>query len=171
MFRDNPELLRFVEWIQASSTSMALVEVTADQPLSLLFIQTLHILGVSVIIGAGWLSGVWLLGVVPLRNALGASPRRLVMACYPALCVLALTGLVLIIRRPDRILLSTSFPIKLVLIAVGLSLMIALDRSLRGDEEYWGRTDARRIQARILGLAIIVIWSATVFAARWIPFA
>jgi hypothetical protein len=170
MWRDNPQLNAVVEWIDRSAARDFLRDFGDTHAVALVAVQTIHILGICLVVAAAWLTGLWLLGAAPLPRALGASPRVLVRWMYPTLGVMAATGLLLIVRRPDRILLSAAFPIKLALIALGLALMVGLSRSLRHDMLYWERTPGRRLAGRGLGLCIVAVWSTVVFAGRWIPF-
>lgn len=167
MWRENPQLVSLVEWIAQTDACRTLREIGEAHPLALLAVQMAHLIGICVVASTGWLVGLWLMRAIDLPKALGASPAVLLRAIYPALTVLVLTGLLLIVRRPDRILLSAAFYLKVCLIAAGLSLVIYLVRTLKTDPLHW---EARRGAARVLGLALILIWTGVVFAGRWIPF-
>lgn len=169
MWDDNPQLNALVDAINRTPVQHALRNFFDDHSALLVMLQTVHILGIAAMIATAWLTGLWLMGATALPKALGASPRVLIQASFVALAILATTGLVLILRWPDRILLSTAFPIKMALVALGLCLMIGLFRTLKGDMLHW-QAPERRAAGRALGLSILVVWSAVVFAGRWIPF-
>lgn len=170
MWGENPQVIALVGWLEATPAHAFLYSFTQDQPLALVTVQTAHLLGIGVVVSAAWLLGLWLMGVAALPKALGASPRTLIGGAYAALAVLAATGALLIVRRPDRVLLSEAFPIKMGLIVLGLAGLIALSRSLKGDMLFWERTPGRNTAARGAGLVVLLVWSAAVFAGRWIPF-
>ena len=169
MFSDNPQLKALVAAIDGTPVQRFLSDFSDEHSAALVALQTTHILGIGVMVATAWLVGAWLMGATALPKALGTSPRTLIRASYVALGVLATTGLILILRWPERILLSEAFPIKLGLIALGLAMLVALAHTLKDDTLYWERK-GRRGAGRALGLSILVVWSAVVFAGRWIPF-
>ena len=170
MWEDNPQLNALVDALNRTPVQHFLRNFYDDHSALLVALQTTHILGIAMMVATAWLTGAWLMGATALPRALAASPRVLIRARYVALAVLATTGLVLILRWPERILLSNAFPIKMTLVALGLAMMLRLAGSLKDDALYWERTAGRRAAGRALGLSILLVWSAVVFAGRWIPF-
>jgi hypothetical protein len=77
------------------------------------------------------------------------------------------TGLILIVRWPQRILLSPAFLPKLVLVAGGMALLVYTARSVRGKPGIKVGSPA----ATALALLLLLVWTGAVIAGRWIPFA
>jgi hypothetical protein len=149
----NAAMMALSDWLTATAACQWLRALTETHPLLLAAVQTLHLIGIAAIVA---LNGLVAIGL--LQRADGAAPfaHKALPRVLAALGLQLATGLFLIVRWPERILLSPAFLPKLGLIALGLALLILA---------------ARRPAARSLGLALLLVWSAAVFAGRWIPFA
>jgi hypothetical protein len=85
-----------------------------------------------------------------------------------ALVVMLVTGVILIVRWPRRILLSAAFLPKLVLVVCGTALLLHVARALeRQPDGLQSRTSA----ATLLASMLLLVWTAALIAGRWIPFA
>ena len=167
VYYDAPALQEFVRWLAATPTSLWLQSVTSRIPVLLASVQTLHLLGMSVVIAANGFMAIGLLGGLQGRDALASLSRRVVPWVMGALAVMLTTGLILIVRWPQRILLSPAFLPKLVLEAVGIALLACTARSVRGNPGI----KVGSVAATALALLLLIVWTGAVIAGRWIPFA
>lgn len=168
MYYDNPALQDFVRWLSATPASLWLQAVSTSVPVLLAMVQTLHLLGMSVVIAANGYVAIGLLGGLRTGEALAAVTRKVVPWVMGALAVMLATGVILVVRWPRRILLSPAFLPKLVLVAVGTGLLLHVARALESQrEDLQGRTSA----ATVLAIMLLTVWTAALVAGRWIPFA
>jgi hypothetical protein len=167
VYYDNPELQEFVRWLTATPASQWLQSVSTDVPVLLASVQTLHLLGMSVVIAANGFVAIGLLGGLRTGEALERFSRQVVAWVMTALGVMLVTGIILIVRWPRRILLSPAFVPKLVLVAFGIALLLYVERAQGRHHGLRARTPA----ATALGILILLTWTGAVIAGRWIPFA
>lgn len=167
VYYDAPALQEFVRWLAATSASHWLQSVSSQAPVLLASVQTLHLLGMSVVIAANGFMAIGLLGGLRGRDALACLSRRAVPWVMGALAVMLVTGLILIVRWPQRILLSQAFLPKLVLVAGGMALLIYTARRVHGKPGIKVGSPA----ATALALLLLLVWTGAVIAGRWIPFA
>ena len=167
VYYDAASLQEFVRWLAATPTSHWLQSVSARVPVLLAAVQTLHLLGMSVVIAANGFMAIGLLGGLRGRDTLASLARRVVPWVMAALAVMLATGLILIVRWPQRILLSPAFLPKLVLVVGGSALLAYTARSVRGPHGVKVGTPA----ATVLAVLLLLVWTGAVIAGRWIPFA
>lgn len=168
MYYDNPALQDFVRWLSATPASQWLQAVSTREPVLLATVQTLHLLGMSVVITANGFVAIGLLGGLRTAEGLPSLAKRVVPWVMTALGVMLVTGVILIVRWPARILLSATFLPKLVLVGCGTALLLHVARALgRSPDGLRSRTSA----ATMLATMLLLAWTAALIAGRWIPFA
>jgi hypothetical protein len=168
VYYDSPPLQDFVRWLAATTPSIWLRSVSSSVPVLLVSVQTVHLLGMSVVIAANGFVAIGLLGGLRSHDALASLARRVIPWVVTALALMLVTGIILIVRWPQRILLSPAFVPKLVLVACGTALLFHIARAAnRQHDGLQVRTPAAMAQA----LLLVLTWTAAVIAGRWIPFA
>jgi hypothetical protein len=168
VYYDNPPLQEFVRWLSATPASQWLQSVSTSDPVMLAAVQTLHLLGMSVVITANGFVAIGLLGGLRTGEGLASVTRKVVPWVMTALVVMLVTGVILIVRWPRRILLSAAFLPKLVLVVCGTALLLHVARALeRQPDGLQSRTSA----ATLLASMLLLVWTAALIAGRWIPFA
>ena len=93
-------------------------------------------------------TGMRVLGVVGRDRPLGPLARRLLPFTWTALCVLVLTGGLLVMNRPGRYVRNDMFVIKMGLVILGVAWTLVLQTGFSLDEGFWERTAARRWAAK-----------------------
>ncbi|MEQ1580181.1 MAG: hypothetical protein ABL964_06285 [Steroidobacteraceae bacterium] len=168
MYYDNPALQDFVRWLSATPVSHWLQAVSTSAPVLLATVQTLHLLGMSVVITANGFVAIGLLGGLRTGEGLASLARKVVPWVMTALGVMLVTGAILIVRWPARILLSRAFLPKLVLVGCGTALLLHIARAVdRRPDGLRSRTST----ATVLATMLLLVWTAALIAGRWIPFA
>jgi hypothetical protein len=168
VYYDNPALRGFVGWLSATPASVWLQAVSTSDPVLLASVQTLHLLGMSVVITANAFVAIGLLGGLRTGDGVASLARKVVPWVMTALVVMLLTGIILIVRWPGRILLSATFLPKLALVVCGMALLLHIARALqRHPDGLQTRTPA----ATMLAIMLLLVWTAALVAGRWIPFA
>lgn len=168
MYYDNPQLDEFVRWLAATPASQWLQAVSSNAPVLLAAVQTLHLLGMSVVIAANGFVAIGLLGGLRSGEALTVLARKVIPWVLSALAVMLASGAILIVRWPSRILLSAAFLPKLVLVSCGTALLLHVARTL--DRRQAGVV-AGTLTTKVHAILLILVWTGAVIAGRWIPFA
>jgi len=133
-------------------------------------VQTLHILGIAIV-----LSTLVMLDVRVLwRTSDGAGLSDLSKSFLPwtwsALLVLLASGLLLVVAEPARELSSVPFQIKMLLVILLALITASWQRPLRTDSLYWSRSPGRRRTAAALAGVSLTLCMTIVAAGRLIAY-
>lgn len=134
-------------------------------------IQTVHILGISAIMGSTVLLDLRLLGLALRSHPLPELTRRLMPWTWWALPFLFVSGIVFVLARPQRYAMNPVFRAKYMILAPALLLTLAFHLVSIKDPAYWESTTARRALGRAVGAASLLLWLGVVMAGRWIAYA
>jgi len=158
-------MLEIVNWLAATRASALIQNVTWIIPA----VQSIHILCVCVVMSSVLLLNLRLVGVIGGGEAADVFTRRYLPWLGVAICVLAVTGTILIVGEPNRDLNNITFWRKMALLALALVLTFILERPVLRNARYW-EAGLRRPAARILASAALLCWVCIVLAGRWIAY-
>ena len=128
-------------------------------------ILTLHTVGLGVLVGANWMVDLRVLGFA--RAIPGSGLSRAFPMMWAGFWLNAATGALLFAGDPTTKGTTAVFMGKLVLVAVGVVLMIALKRKLHGRDIDAG-TAIPGVKA--LAATSLVLWVAAIAAGRWMAY-
>jgi hypothetical protein len=128
-------------------------------------ILTLHTVGLGVLVGANWMVDLRVLGFA--RAIPGSVLSRAFPMMWAGFWLNAATGAVLFAGDPTTKGTTAVFMWKLVLVAVGVVLMLALKRKLHGRD-----IDAGTAMPGVRALAAtsLILWMAAIAAGRWMAY-
>lgn len=157
----------FIAWLYASPLSAAI----RDQLWVVPTVQSIHILAIAAIFGAAVISDLRLAGMLatdePCRNVV----RRYFPWMRNALLVLLFTGLIMAIGEPDRVLVNTTFWLKMALIVVVFTLSWLIRRPLLHPAAARSIDGPSPPPARpIIAGVSILLWCGVIFCGRWIAY-
>nr|PZN60145.1 MAG: hypothetical protein DIU62_14980 [Pseudomonadota bacterium] len=162
-------LAAFCEWLQATAFSTALQATFWVVPT----LQSLHILMIGVVFVSILAVALKVLGVIRADEPLARVWQRFAPFLWGGIAVMAATGVLLVVTEPARELMSISFRLKMVLLAVGIAAAVAFGRRVaRGA----GSVSAATIEApppagmRIGAIATVLLWLAIIFLGRAIAY-
>ena len=128
-------------------------------------ILTLHTVGLGVLVGANWMIDLRVLGfarAIPVSVLSRAFPMM-----WAGFWLNALTGALLFAGDPTTKGTTAVFMWKLVIVAVGVLLMIALKRTLHG-RDFEGSSAGAGVKA--LAATSLILWVAAIAAGRWMAY-
>jgi uncharacterized protein DUF6644 len=149
--------------LQSTSTSEWIQETFWVVP----SVQTIHILGICIVISSITMLSLRLLGVFGRSWPLSEVAHRFLPWVWTALFVLLLSGVTLILADPERELLNKVFWLKMwilagaLLVTTMLQLVVARGTELR---------DHRRLAVRTMAALWLVLWIGVAAAGRWIAY-
>jgi hypothetical protein len=154
----------FFTWIETSALSTMLRE--SPSLWAFPFVLILHTVGLAFLVGANVALDVRVLGMapgVPLRTL-----ERYHVVMWTGFWVNALSGVLLLIAYPTKALTNPLFYVKLVLIAIGLTIAGKLTVRLRA----LPIPDSPVLPPRVRALAVIslVCWAAGIAAGRLLAY-
>lgn len=156
----------FIAWLYASSLSTAIRDMLWVVPT----VQSVHIIAIAALFGSAVISDLRLAGVLA-----GDRPAREVIGRYypwmrNALLVLLATGLVMIIGEPDRVLVNSTFWLKMALVIAAFAVTWSIRRPLLKPAAGGPQSDARHPGIKLLAWLSIALWCVVIFCGRWIAY-
>lgn len=157
---------QFANDLYATGISTRLREITWIIPL----IQSLHILAIAALFGSALVSDLRLAGVLATQE----TPRTVVKRYLPwmwwALVALLVTGTVMTVAEPNRVLNNWVFWTKMALIlsAFVLTLLFRypiLHPEFRLEHARWA------VLVKPMAWISLAIWIVVIFCGRWIAYA
>jgi hypothetical protein len=155
-------LAAFWSWLESLPLSVRIAE-TWWFPL----LESLHVLGIVLMIGFLLSVDLRLLGVAARRYAVSGLSRELLAWTWCAFALAVLTGLGLFITRAAHYASNSAFQIKLILLLLaGVNMAVfhyGIFRSVAG----WDRSSPP-FKAKVVAALSLLIWSGAVLAGRWV---
>jgi hypothetical protein len=149
------------QWLAATPVSLAIRRALWLIPL----LQAIHILAIAAVLSSVAMIDLRILGVAGRSQSLRATAERFVPWIWTGLIVLAATGLVLVIGEPKRSLLNPAFQLKMLLLALAIAGMAALQFLLHRDDN----PERSRATGGFVVLTFL-LWCAIAIAGRWIAY-
>ena len=150
-----------IAWLYASPLSTAIRDILWVIPT----VQSIHIIAITVLFGSALIGDLRLAGVLATDEPLPGVVRRYYPWMRNALIVLLFTGLIMVIAEPDRVLVNTTFWLKMVLVVTAFTLTLLLRRPLLRAPD---KPDPRPIKA--FAWLSIGLWCVVIICGRWIAY-
>ena len=159
------------DWLSESQLNAIFSDTTRLEtwliiPLS----QSLHILGIAVVMIAVGMLNLHLLGVRVTRQNFAELSSRWMPWIWAAMAILLVTGVVQTIAEPTREIMNYTFRIKMIMLAIVLAITVAYRAKAKTDPRYWERSDERRTLGRSLASFSLVLWLGIVAAGRLVAY-
>jgi hypothetical protein len=153
------------EWLSQTSLSLAIQSHEWVIPT----VQSVHIVAIAAVLGSVFMIVLRILAWAGRDQTLAQTTARFGPWLSWALCVLMVTGAVMIVGEPARQLLALSFWLKMALVVIGTAVAVIFQRSLRRHEAYW---ESAINQSHVKGLAVatLLVWVSIVVLGRLIAY-
>ena len=132
--------------------------------------QAIHILGVAAVMASTVMIDLRMLGIAVPSQKLGEMIRRLMPFTWWALLSNVITGMPLLLARPQRYLYNPVFGWKLAFLLPAVLLALVVHLRNRRDEGYWEQSTNRRRLGKAIAVLSLVSWLGVVMAGRWIAY-
>jgi len=153
-------------WIDQTPLSQAIQVANWVVPV----VQTVHILAIAVVASSVLMIDLRLIGVVWAdRSMKDVSSRFLPFVWWPLLILFA-TGAVMIIGEPARSLKNPAFQLKMMLLVAALVATGLIHFFQRRNTEFGDLSRGPRVAAVTVAIVSLLLWSAIIFAGRWIAY-
>lgn len=156
---------QLIHWISGTSLSQAIQNDEWVIPT----VQSIHILGVCVVLSSVGMIVLRLLGWAGTRSSVPDIAKRYVPWLWGALILLALSGSLLVFGEPRRELTNPAFQIKMVLVLCAVALIAIFQSSTRRHPEFWNDEAAVR-KFKLMAVSTMVLFFAIAVAGRWIAY-
>jgi hypothetical protein len=129
--------------------------------------QTIHILGISIVMSASFLMSLRTLGLFAPKQPIASIAGRFLPWVWWALPILLLTGGLLILAEPKRELLNPTFRIKVALVVIATITTAIFQKRLTQAE---GTVEAGNNGNKTVAAISLVVWIAVLVAGRMIAY-
>jgi hypothetical protein len=159
-------MLSFLEWLDATSWSVALRESLYVWPL----LESSHVLSLALFVGTAVMMDLRLLGVT-FRNINAAEfTEKMLPWTRVGFAIMVITGVVLFYSSPVRYFYNVFFRVKmLVLVLAGINVWLFHSRIHRRIGT-WGAASVPPRAARVAAMVSIVVWASVVVTGRMIAY-
>jgi hypothetical protein len=156
---------RFCLWLEQTSWSQTIQSTAWIVPA----VQTVHILAIATVVASALMINLRLIGLIGLDQPVERLSARFLHAIWWALPVLFVTGVTMIIGEPARSLKNPIFQLKMCLLIAALGVTAVYAFRLNRSGEHLATTGGRSA-ALLIAIPSLALWSAIVFAGRWIAY-
>ena len=132
-------------------------------------IQTVHILGIAVVMGTVVLLNLRVLGLVLSSQNLARMTDRVMPWFWIALLSNLISGAFFVLASPARYFNNPVFAVKLGILVSALLLQILFLLLHKSRRDYWEQ-DQRQWLARAIALLSIALWIGVCTSGRWIAY-
>ena len=157
-------------WLSGSQAQETAVFLLGNVPGLPPIAQSLHILGIAVVMSSTVMIHLRILGLAAPSQQISEMIGRLMPWTWWALLVNAITGLLFVVGRPNRYFFNPVFGWKFMCLVPAVVIALVIYRMNKREPGYWERTAARLISARVMAVVSLLLWVGVVLAGRWIAY-
>lgn len=158
---------QFAEWL---STTFLSVFIQKHNSWVIPAIQSIHIVGIGLVLGSVLMIDLRVLGWAGMDQTLRQTTTRFGPWLTAALCLLLATGALMVIGEPVRELVTFSFWLKMLFVAVGTLIAAIFQITLRKHEQQWEETIVNRRSIKCLAVLTFLIWVCIIILGRLIAY-
>jgi len=153
---------QFAEWL---STTFLSVFIQNHNSWAIPTIQSIHIVGIAIVLGSVFMIDLRLLGWAGMDQTLRQTTARFGPWLTGALWLMLATGILMVIGEPVRELITFSFWLKMFLVAVGTVIAVIFQRAVR-------KRELASASGPLKSLAILtfLIWACIIVLGRLIAY-
>ena len=161
------DLRHFAEWLSRTSPSLF---VQNHNSWIIPTIQSIHIVGIGVLLGSIFMIDLRILGWAGTDQSLRQTTNRFAPWVTAALCLQLATGLLMVIGEPVRELVTFSFWLKMLLVAVSTLIAAIFQIMLRKHDQRWEQTLVNQRSIKWLAILTFLIWVCIIILGRLIAY-
>jgi hypothetical protein len=157
----------FLTWLESTALSHWVVE----SPSLFAFpgILSVHAIGMGFAVGISAMLDLRILGVAPGVRL--AEIRRFLPILWLGFWMNAVSGVLLLIGYPTKALTNPVFYLKLLLIAVAMTLLVRISRQIFGNTSEQGvRDSASSPRLRRMAIISLLCWAGAITAGRLLAY-
>src|SRR4051812_35802065 len=147
-------MIQFTDWLSRTGFSVAVQSHEWIIPT----VQSIHIVAIGVVMASVFMIDLRVLGWAGRDQTLMQTTQRFGPWLSGSLCVLLLTGMLMIVGEPARELLAFSFWFKMCLVAIGTLVASVFQIALKRNESRWEEALVQRWTVKSLAILTLLIW-------------
>jgi hypothetical protein len=161
-----PSLLHVCEWIYRTHFAISIRESAWAFPI----IETIHTLGIVVVVGTIAVLDLRLLGLIMKREPVSSIARQVLPWTWLGFSIMFVTGLLLSIAEAATNYFNLAFRIKLLLLLlVGINPLI-FHLTIYRSVNTWDVANVTPLRARATAACSLALWTGIIIAGRMIAY-
>ena len=161
------------EWLEPVLRGLqdsALGDAVRSTPFMYATLESLHILGIAVLVGPAFAFDLRLLGVGHHLMSVTKAARHLLPLSHIGLAIAVVTGTMLFSAQAVGVAGSSAAPWKLgLLLLAGLNVLV-FHRGVHRRVVEWSEATATPVAARISAVVSMTAWTGVIFAGRFLAY-
>jgi len=157
-------------WLSGSPAQETAVYLLGNVPGLPPIAQSLHILGIAVVMSSTVMVHLRFLGLAAPSQNISEMIGRLMPWTWWALLTNAITGLLFVVARPNRYFFNPVFGWKFMCLVPAVTIALIIYQMSKREPGYWEQTAARLLSARVMAAVSLVLWVGVVLGGRWIAY-
>lgn len=154
----------FAEWLASTPPS---VFIQNHNSWVIPTIQSIHIVGIAIVLGSVLMMGLRLLGWAGMDQTVRQTTGRFGPWLTGSLWLMLATGILMVIGEPVRELITFSFWLKMLLVAMATLIAVIFLRSARRQEQRWEQPPGT---AKWMATLSFLIWLFIIVLGRLIAY-
>jgi hypothetical protein len=159
-------LLSFVEWLAKTPASTAMHESIWAFPI----VESVHVLGLCLFLGLAVLWDLRLLGVTFREVPASEVNGRLMPWMWAGAIIMVISGIFVFLNDPIRYYNNIFFRIKAVMLVLAVLNAWVFQIGVFRRIADWDRSGRQPLNARMAGVASLMLWAGIVVAGRMIAY-
>lgn len=159
-------LVMIINWLQGS----ALGDAVRGTPFLYPTIESLHILGIAILVGPAFLFDLRLLGAGRRLLSVTRAARYLLPASHVGLAVSVATGVALLSAQPIVVAEAGSAPWKLGLLLGAAVNVLVFHRGIYRRVLEWSEAPRAPLAAQLAAGVSLTAWTGVIFAGRFLAY-
>jgi hypothetical protein len=159
-------IYHFCVWLQQSATGRFMQNSLYPFPM----IETVHILGIVILVGSVSILDLRLLGLMLKQEPVSRITRRVLPWAWAGFSIQVATGFLLFSTQSEKFYSSVPFRLKMFMLAlVGVNALL-FHSFVYPNVESWDTAADTPLGAKITGGFSLLLWLGIITAGRWIAF-
>lgn len=159
-------MFAFCQWLEGSAWATVIHQSLWLFPL----IETAHLFGVILLVGATSALDLRLIGLAMKEQPVSRLARRLLPWAWTGLTLQVLTGFCLFASEATRCWENTAFRLKMIMLVLAGLNALMFHQTVYRRVASWDEGRVTPIGAKFAGCCSILLWFGIVAAGRWIAF-
>jgi hypothetical protein len=134
------------------------------------FIESLHVVGLTLVFGTILIVDLRLLGIASARRPFSRIASDIMKWTWTSFLLTALTGVLMFITNAGVYYQNFFFRTKIALLVLAGINMLIFERTLRRTVHRWDKDPAAPRAGKAAAVLSLILWIAIIFAGRWIGF-
>lgn len=159
-------LLQICQWLNDTAIGTAIRESTLMFPL----IETVHVLGIALLVGTVAIVDLRLLGLILKREPVTRITRQILPLTWWGFAVVFISGVLLFWAGAAKLYENPAFRLKLLLLLFAGLNPLVFHLTIYRSVDSWENDPITPIHARLAGLLSLILWSGIIITGRAIAY-